>query len=361
MRRALRLARKGEGWVSPNPMVGALLVKKNKLVASGYHHQLGDHHAEIHVLKKAGNRARGGHLFVTLEPCCHYGRTPPCTDAITRSGVAAVTVAMRDPNRRVAGKGITRLRKAGIKVQWGVLEREAQQLNEKYIKFITKKMPWVTLKAAITLDGYIAAATGKQRWISSPESREDAHQLRAQHDAILVGMGTVLKDNPQLSCRLSGRGVKPRQPIKVVLDSKLRTPLQARLLKQGKTLLFTGKGVSLRKREQLLKRGVGVESLPTRSGHIDIIALLKRLTTLEIASVLVEGGAQVYTQFLQQRCVDKVVLYVAPTLLGNGGKKKNIHVFKELGIESLEDAFTLKELSVIRCGADLCIEGYPKY
>src|SRR6185369_12601402 len=255
MRLALRLAERAAGRTSPNPMVGAVLVRGGKVIATGYHRKAGGPHAEIAALRRAGIKARGATLYLTLEPCSHYGRTPPCVDAVIAAGVKEVVAGMTDPNPLVAGKGFRRLRQAGIRVRSGVLEKESRALNEAFNNFITRRLPFVLLKLAATLDGKIATATGSSRWVTGGEARRFVHDLRNRFDAVMVGVGTVLADDPQLTCRIRGG----RNPVRIILDPRLRIPLKARVLNEpGKTIVVAGESASREKQKALEKHGAEV-------------------------------------------------------------------------------------------------------
>lgn len=356
MQEALKLAAKAEGYTSPNPLVGAVVVKDNRIVGRGYHKKAGTPHAEVHALNNAGELARGGTIYVTLEPCCHYGRTPPCTEAIKAAGIKRVVVAMTDPNPLVAGKGLKILKEAGIEVTTGVLADEAARLNEVFIKYITTGRPFVVLKAAVSLDGKIATVTGESKWITGPESREYTHRLRHRYDAILVGINTVLTDNPSLTARLPGDG--GIDPVRVILDSKCRTPLNAKIINQSskaKTIIACTKDAPEDRIKALKEAGTEVIVLPHKEGKVDILELLKELGRRQVTSILVEGGAQVHGSFLTAGAVDKVYWFIAPLLIG-GGKAPGAVAGE--GIKKLSEAVRLSELKVHRLGPDICIEGY---
>ncbi|MGO0121755.1 bifunctional diaminohydroxyphosphoribosylaminopyrimidine deaminase/5-amino-6-(5-phosphoribosylamino)uracil reductase RibD [Desulfothermobacter acidiphilus] len=353
MRQALELALRARGRTRPNPMVGAVLVKEGRVIAEGYHRQAGMPHAEIEALRAAGERARGATLYVNLEPCCHVGRTGPCTEAIIAAGVKRVVVAMEDPNPLVAGKGVKTLREAGIEVQVGVLEPEARRLNEAFIKYITTRTPFVVLKVAMTLDGKIATRSGASRWITGAEARAYVHQLRATYDAILVGKGTVLQDDPSLTARLPGG----RDPVRIALDSRAELSLTHRLFRLDSPAP-TWVAVTERASSERLKmlRDQGVEVLVCGPGpRVDLRLLLQELGKREITSLLVEGGATVNASFLDGRLVDKVVWLVAPKIFG--GLSAPSPVAGE-GVPAPEAAWRLRELTVRRLGEDFCFEGY---
>ncbi len=357
---ALRLAAKGQGKTSPNPMVGALVVKNGHIIGRGYHHGPGQRHAEILALNEAGSRAKGATLYVTLEPCCHLlKRTLPCVPAVVESGVRQVVVAMADPNKMVKGRGIAALRRAGITVTLGVAQDKAAELNRAYVHWVTTGRPYVILKAGMTLDGKVATAKGESRWITGPLARQDAHQLRSQVDAVVVGVGTVLKDNPTLTARLSDRPLKlaSRQPLRVVLDSKLRTRSTAAVCaKQGqaKTLIVTTSRTSQSCRRPFEQAGVELATLPLKTGHVSFPALLTMLGKRGITSLLIEGGSTVNASALREKLVNHVVLYLAPILMGGQDAKAVIGGHSP---KLLAQALTLRHVRVRRIGKDLVVEG----
>jgi len=358
MRRALELAALGRGKTSPNPLVGAVVVKDGVIVGEGYHKKAGTPHAEVIALQEAGARAKGADLYVNLEPCCHYGRTPPCTKAIIEAGVKRVVVACEDPNPLVAGKGIEILRQAGIAVEVGVLEEEARRLNEVFFKFITTRRPFVTLKVAMSLDGKIATFTGDSKWITGEQARRYAHQMRAEHDAVMVGIGTVLADDPLLTVRLPGES---KQPWRVIVDSRLRIPLESRIaLTSDKfpTIVATVQHQGSRERKKLLEeRGIEVWELPADHGRVDLDALLEELGRKEITSVLLEGGAMLNASALEAGVVDKFVIFVAPKIIGGSRAPGPIG---GPGVERIEDAWLVSDLEFSRVGEDLMITCYPR-
>jgi diaminohydroxyphosphoribosylaminopyrimidine deaminase/5-amino-6-(5-phosphoribosylamino)uracil reductase len=357
---ALRLAAKGRGMTSPNPMVGALVVKSGRIVGCGYHHGPGQPHAEILALNQAGPRAKGATLYVTLEPCCHlHKRTPPCVPAVIQSGVGQVVVAMADPNIMVKGRGIAAMRRAGIKVTTSVAQEEAARLNRSYIHWVATGRPYVILKAGMTLDGKVATAKGESRWITGPYARQDAHRLRSQVDAVLVGVGTVLKDNPALTARLSDRPLKlaPRQPLRVVLDSKLKTPPNAKVCAkqdQAKTVIVTTSPVSQSRLRPFELAGVEVLSSSAKNGRVSFPALLKILGKRGITSLLIEGGSTVNASALREKLVNHVVLYLASTLMGGQDAKA---VIGDRSPKRLAQALRLRHVTVRRIGNDLVVEG----
>jgi diaminohydroxyphosphoribosylaminopyrimidine deaminase/5-amino-6-(5-phosphoribosylamino)uracil reductase len=355
IRMSLRLAEKGKGHTSPNPMVGAVVVKGGKVIASGYHHRAGEPHAEAIALKKAGTRARGATLYVTLEPCSHTNkRTPPCTPLVLQSKVKRVVVSMIDPNPRVSGGGIKTLRKAGIEVTTGIMETEAKKLNEAYIKYITTGTPFVTLKIAQTLDGKIATASGESKWITGEIARIEGRRLRNSNDAILVGINTVLKDNPSLTTRIPGG----RDPIRVVVDSRLRIPLDAKVVTQrssAKTYIATLDSAPKDKLVKLLDAGAEILLARGRRGHVDLKYLVKMLGGFGVTSVLIEGGAEVNASALKSGIVDKVVMFIAPTLMTG---KDSLCSLGGKAPAMLKQAVRLHDVTLRFVGRDFRIEGY---
>lgn len=334
-------------------MVGAVLVRGGKIVGTGFHRFAGADHAEIVALKRAGAAARGATLYINLEPCSHYGRTPPCADALIRAGVKEVVAGMKDPNPVVSGRGFRRLRRAGIRVRAGLLEEECRALNEAFVKFITRRMPFVTLKLAASLDGKVAAAGGDARWISGAESRALVHRLRGQVDAVLVGAGTVVADDPQLTCRMRGG----RNPWRIVLDGRLRVGPSARLFRQRdpeKTIVVTGTKAPSGKVRALESRAARVWKLPLRGGAISWPALLRKLAASGITSVMIEGGAAAAASALRARIVDKVIFFYAPKVLGGDGRV----MIDGLGIGRVSQSLRIKRMIIRKSGDDLLVSGY---
>ncbi len=355
MREALRLAQNAAGRTSPNPLVGAVLVREGRIVAEGWHRRAGEDHAEIQALKMAGELARGATLYVTLEPCAHQGRTGPCVKALIEAGVRRVVVAMEDPNPQVSGRGLAELRAAGIEVETGVLEKEARHLNETFCKWITTRTPFVTLKMAMTLDGKIATAVGESQWITGEAARRRGHEMRDRVDAILVGIETVLADDPSLTARLPEGS---RNPVRVILDSQARTPLTARLLHDdaAPVLIAVTEWASEERLEQL--RAAGAEIIFCGDGtRVDIGILLKRLGEREICSLLVEGGGHVHFSFLREGLADKVCAFIAPRIVG-GAKAPS--VVSGDGFAHLNEAVRLRDMSAEFVGKDLCLTGYVR-
>ena len=334
-------------------MVGAVLVRGGKIVGTGYHRIAGGNHAEIVALKAAGTKARGATLYITLEPCSHYGRTPPCADALIHAGIKAIVAGVRDPNPRVAGRGFKKLRRAGIKVQVGACESECRQLLEAFSKFITRRIPFVTLKLAATLDGKIATASGDSRWISGAASRAWVHRWRNEMDAVLVGVETVRADDPQLTCRIAGG----RNPYRVVLDSRLRIALTAQLLRQKdpeNTIIATTAKASAAKIRAIEALGAQVWPLPARENRVAWAPLLKKLAAQGIVSVLIEGGAAVAASALRHNIVDKVEFFYGPKILGGDGRV----MIGGLAITKMAQAIQLKNLTVHKSGGDIWVTGY---
>ena len=351
MRRALRLAKRGKGYVSPNPLVGAVIVRGNRVIGEGYHRRCGENHAEINAIRNATENIRGGTVYVTLEPCSHYGRTPPCVDALIACRPARVVIGTPDPNPLVSGKGIEALQRHGIQTRVGVLAEECLQLNEVFFKYIRTGIPFVTLKFAQTLDGRIATASGHSRWISSPPSLRFAHRLRSTHDAILVGAQTVLRDDPELTCRLA-RG---RNPLRVVVDSRLRLSPDARIfIPDGKarTVVATTSRASEGKRRQFTDKGIELLELgESQPGRVDLHELLAAIGKREITSLLVEGGAEVITSFLKEKLPDRLIVILAPKIVGEG-----ISAVGDLGIRTMDEALPLSVRKISRLGGDLILD-----
>jgi diaminohydroxyphosphoribosylaminopyrimidine deaminase/5-amino-6-(5-phosphoribosylamino)uracil reductase len=356
MRRAIALAKRGLGTASPNPMVGALVVKGGKIVGEAHHHKAGEPHAEVLALEKAGQRARGATLILNLEPCCHTGRTPPCVNSIVKAGVRKVVVAMADPNPLVNGKGIALLKKAGIDVKVGLLEQEAKALNEAFVTYVEKKRPFFVLKAAASLDGKIATRIGESKWISNEESRQYANQLRSVMDAIVVGINTVILDNPLLLPRVA----RPkRYPLRIVLDSKLRIPLSCELVKTAsnyRTLIFTLPDSRQDKESRLKSMGIEVVRVaPGENGRVALSGVSDELWKREIVSVLVEGGGELNSSFINEGLLDKVIIFYAPKMIGG---KNASNLIGGKGIDFLKDACRIDITSVRRFKEDICVEGY---
>jgi len=354
---ALDLARQGWGKTSPNPMVGAVLVKGGEVVGTGFHQKAGDRHAEIIALQEAGEKARAATLYTNLEPCCHYGRTPPCTEAIIQAGVRKVVIATIDPNPLVSGQGVRKLQEAGIKVKVGVLEDKAKRLNEVFFKYITTKKPFVVVKVAMTLDGKIATSSGQSRWISGEKSRKFAHRLRSMSDGIMVGINTVLQDDPLLTVRLEGE--RGPDPVRVVVDSKGRLPLGSRIVKtasEKKTILATTELAAPHKLEALRSSGVEVLTLPSKEGRVDLQELMLALGAKEISILLVEGGGTLNYALLNENIIDKIYFFIAPFLLGGESAPTPL---EGAGAGKLEESWMVESMEMKQLDSDLLIIGYP--
>lgn len=357
MKHAIKLAKRAMGRTSPNPLVGAVVVKDGEIISQGYHKRAGMPHAEIEALKAAGERARGADLYTNLEPCNHFGRTPPCTQAIIEAGISRVFIGMRDPNPSVKGGGAEYLKAHGITVEVGILEEECKRLNEIFIKYVTSGMPFVILKLAASLDGKIALANGESKWITNEKSRKYVHSLRNRLDAVLVGIGTVLKDDPQLTARLPGA----KQPIRIVLDTHLRIPLSAKVLNTdlpAKTLIVTGPEASNDKINNIKEKGAYVMEIGLKNGVINLKELLLKLGEREITSILVEGGASIAASFLKEKLIDKFYFFYAPKIIGG---HHSIPMIGGRDINSMDQAIHLKELSIRRFGEDVLITGYASF
>jgi diaminohydroxyphosphoribosylaminopyrimidine deaminase/5-amino-6-(5-phosphoribosylamino)uracil reductase len=357
MGRALSLAKLALGHVSPNPAVGAVVVKNRKVVGQGYTQPPGGPHAEIVALKEAGAASRGATMYVTLEPCCHYGRTPPCTKAIISAGIKEVHISTIDPNPLVCGKSITELEKAGIMVDIGEHEEEAREIIQIYAKYITSKIPFVTAKFAMSLDGKIATKTGDSKWISGEESRRYVHYLRLVHDAVMVGVNTVLTDDPQLTVRLCSKGgMTHNQPLRVIVDADGRTPITSKVFNApGKVLMAVSKNIKPARVKAFRQQGADVAFLPSRRGQIDLSALLQELGKRQITGVLAEGGGQLLGSFFDNKLVDKVLVFIAPIIIG--GKQAKTPVAGQ-GIGSVTEALKLDRMKMRACNGDVMISGY---
>lgn len=354
MKRALELAEKGRGFTSPNPMVGAVIVKNGQIIGEGYHERFGEAHAEVNAISSATESVEGATIYVTLEPCSHYGKTPPCSDLIIDRKLKKVVVAATDPNPLVSGRGLDRLRKAGIEVVEGVLEAESNKLNEVFNKFITTQTPFVLMKYAMSLDGKIATQTGDSKWISSEKSREHAHHLRGYLSGIMVGIGTVLKDDPQLTCRVQGYP----NPVRILLDSQLRVPLDSKILKnqdEAQTLILTTEYAPLSMQREIEKLGVEVLTVPERDEKVDLKAALSELGKKGIDSILLEGGGTLNAAALEAGIVDKVTIYIAPKIIGGA---EAISPVMGRGVEMMKDAYGLSDMQVTKLNEDIFVEGY---
>ncbi|MFE4241127.1 bifunctional diaminohydroxyphosphoribosylaminopyrimidine deaminase/5-amino-6-(5-phosphoribosylamino)uracil reductase RibD [Peribacillus butanolivorans] len=357
MKLALDLAASAKGKTNPNPVVGAVIVKDGVIAGTGIHRKAGEPHAEVHAFKMAGDYAKNATLYVTLEPCSHYGKTPPCANLVKESGVRRVVVATQDPNPEVAGRGISILRDAGIEVEVGVLEKEAQRLNERFIHNMITNRPFVISKYAMTLDGKLATHTGHSKWITGEESRHSVHLLRDEVDAILIGIGTVLADNPSLTTRLPEGGGK--NPIRIILDSELRVPLDANIVQvsDAKTVIVTQENASVDKIAALSEKGIEFIIVPKTDAGLDLRILMEELYKKGITDILLEGGSEVNASFLRAGLIDKYLIYVAPKLLGG---RNSLTPFSGINVDTMDEAMDVSISSVDMSGEDICIIAYPK-
>ncbi|MEN6564751.1 MAG: bifunctional diaminohydroxyphosphoribosylaminopyrimidine deaminase/5-amino-6-(5-phosphoribosylamino)uracil reductase RibD [Veillonellales bacterium] len=353
MRQALHIAQNALGRTSPNPMVGAVVVKNGEIVGYGWHKRAGTPHAEIHALKQAGELAAGATLYVTLEPCCHHGRTGPCTEAVIHAGIKKVVIAMTDPNPLVAGCGLAKLREAGIEVIEGVLANEAAQMNEVFIKWIATKMPFGVLKTAMTLDGKIATSTGDSQWITGPAARQRGHQFRSQYDGIVVGIGTVLADNPSLTARIPNG----RNPIRIIVDTMARTPLTAKVVADqlAPTIIAVSPLAPAERVSALKNKGIEILTIPPDNSGLDLQSLFLKLGEKEITSILIEGGARINASALEANIVDKIHCFIAPKIIG--GKTAPGPVGGQ-GIANLSAAVLLENSTMEYVGEDILISAY---
>lgn len=355
MKIALELAEKGRGWTSPNPMVGAVIVKEGRIVGRGWHEQAGGAHAEVNAIADAAGNTRGATMYVTLEPCNHYGSTPPCTKSILEAGISRVVCAMNDPNPEVAGGGASYLASTGIEVETGICENEARYLNEYFVKFSVTGRPFVTLKSAATLDGRIASKTGDSKWVTGKSARRYVHLLRHWTDSILVGINTVRTDDPSLTARLEGQ--RTRDPVRVILDSRLSIPENARILaleSSAQTIIAAGGEADPEKTARLEKTGVRVLRLPSSKKGVDLEALISELAKMKISSILVEGGSRVSAAFLSAGLVDKICFFYAPKILGGEG----IPICSGPAPQLMSSAIPVENIRISRFEHDILVEGY---
>lgn len=354
---ALKLAEKGRGRVSPNPLVGALVVKGDHIVGQGYHARYGDKHAETKALEEAGSEAKGATIYINLEPCCHHGQTPPCVDEIIKAGITKAVISVKDPNPIVNGKSIEILKNKGIEVKLGILEKTASKLNEFFFKYITTGTPFITLKSAMSLDGKVATKTGESKWITSDVSREYVHQLRNQMDATLVGIETILRDNPRLTTRL--KNSKGRDPIRVVIDSLLRIPIRMRIFTQESdagNIIITTINAPIDRIKKIESSGAKVLFVkPKGRNRVDMQAMAEELGKLQITSLLIEGGPGINASAFQEGIVDKVIMFIAPIIIGG---KIAPSAIQGDGIAKLEEAARIRNIRIERLGNDLMVEGY---
>ena len=357
MGEALKLAKKGAGRVSPNPMVGAVVVKNGKIIGKGCHRFIGGAHAEINAIESAGKAVKGADMYVTLEPCSHFGKTPPCVDALINSGIRKVFIGMVDPNPVVSGKGVRKLIKAGIAVKTGIIDLKCRRLNESFVKYITKKEPFVILKSAVSLDGKIASHTGDSKWITCDKSRRLVHRMRFESDAVMAGVGTVIADDPLLNVRMVKKAKK--EPFRVIIDSGLKIPLESNVLKPGaaeKTIVAVLKEKAVSKKADKIKEA-GAQIIPVlgKNKRIDLKKLLRILAKKGIASILLEGGSEVNAAALEAEIVDKVMLFYSPKLIGG---KRAFGMIGGQGKSFVSEAIKVDDLNIKRMGTDFIVEGY---
>lgn len=355
MERAISLAKKGIGWTNPNPLVGAVIVKEGEIIGEGYHEKIGDLHAERNALKNCIKDPKDADIYVTLEPCCHYGKTPPCTEAIINSKIRRVFVGNLDPNPKVAGKGIQLLKDNGIEVITGVMEEECRKLNDIFFYYIQNDIPYVALKYAMTLDGKIATSIGESQWITGKEARKHVHGLRHRYAAIMAGIGTVMADNPMLNARIENG----HDPIRVICDSHLQISLESKIVQTAKEIptIIATVSEEQEKIQKLDQAGCSVLQIEEKNGHVNIRLLMEELRKREIDSVLVEGGGILNESVVQSGCVQKVYAYIAPKIFG--GKKAKTPI-EGSGIEHIRDSLQMDSLKVKRLGEDILLEGKVK-
>lgn len=355
MRRAIDLAKKGIGYTNPNPLVGAVIVKDEKIIGEGYHEKIGGLHAERNALKNCKEDPKGAEIYVTLEPCCHYGKTPPCTEALIEAGIKKVYVGNLDPNPKVKGGGIKILREHGIEVETGILEEECKQLNDIFFHYIQSDLPYTALKYAMTLDGKIATATGESKWITGKIARQHVHQLRHRYAAIMAGINTVLLDDPMLNARIENG----KDPIRVIVDSKLRIKEESHIVKTAQEIQTIIATISEdeKKIKYLTQKGIKILKTSPQNGRVNVREVLKRLREMEIDSVLVEGGGILNETLIKEKCVHKVYAYIAPKLLGGENAKTPV---EGEGIQKIKDAVVFDELKATSLGQDILLEGKVK-
>lgn len=354
MKRALELAVKGIGMVNPNPMVGAVIVKDNKVIGEGFHEKYGHAHAERNAVKNAVEDIEGATVYVTLEPCAHYGKTPPCVDLLIEKKVRKVVIGMLDPNPLVAGKSIKKLKENNIEVKVGVKEKECRKLNEVFIKYITTKKPFVIMKAGISIDGKIATSSGESKWITSERSRLHSHELRNRMSGIMVGINTVLSDDPSLTYRGEHKG---KDPLRIIIDSTLKVPFESKVIKynNNNTIVACVENTDLIKKEKLEKMGVKIIETKSKKGKVDLQEVVEKLGKEKIDSILLEGGGTLNFSALKEEIVDKVRFYIAPKIIGGENSKNSV---SGQGFYNLDDCVNLKDMSYEQMGNEIVVEGY---
>ncbi len=356
MQRALILAENGIGKTNPNPLVGAVIVKNGRIIGEGWHERYGQAHAEVNAVRNASEPVDSADIFVNLEPCCHYGKTPPCTEMLIEKGIKRVVIGSVDPNPKVGGKGVQRLREAGIEVIVGVLEEESRKLNEVFFHYIEKRRPFVVMKTAMSIDGKTTSPSGESKWITGTEARNDVQKLRNRYSGIMVGVETVIKDDPELTCRLEGG----KNPVRIILDSNLRIPQESRVLKDQQyntTIVACTDSAPYERVSALKEMGVRIFCCKSFNNHVDLKDLMEKLKESAIDSVLLEGGSAVNDSALSNGIVSKIILYIAPKIIG--GEKSKTFVGGK-GIERLTQAYPIRFESVERIGEDLKITAYLK-
>ena len=356
MGRALKLAEKGIGYTNPNPLVGAVIVKDGRVIAEGYHKLYGSNHAEINAFENATEDVRGATMYVTLEPCSHYGKTPPCAKAIVEKGIKKVVIGLRDPNPLVAGGGIKILQENGIEVVCGVLEEEGKKLNEIFLKYITTKTPFCIMKTAMTLDGKIATRTGDSKWVTGELSREYVHKLRHRVSGIMVGIGTIIADDPMLTTRLDN--VEAQDPIRIIIDTTAKIPLDAKVLNVNSkaiTIIATTKKADPEKIKKIEEKGAEIIITPLKENGVDLNYLMKILGEKKIDSILLEGGSKINYSAIKEGIVDKVIAFIAPKIVGGDTAKTPVG---GEGIEFMKDAVSLNNIEIHQFEKDIMIEGY---
>ena len=348
MELALKLAERGKGLTSPNPMVGCIIVKRGRVVGKGFHRKAGTEHAEVLAISEAGKKAANSTMYVTLEPCSHWGRTPPCTEKIVEAGVREVIIAMKDPNPLV--DGFLELKFRGLKTKIGILEKEARKLNEAFVKYMKTKKPFVMIKVAMSMDGKIATKSGDSKWITSKEARTYVHKLRTEVDAVMVGLNTVLRDNPELTPRL----YKGKDPVKIVVDSQLKIPKNCNLMKTpGMLIIATTNQAPKKEIEKLQQKGIRVVIAKSKKGMVDLSDLMKQLGKMEITSIMIEGGSELNSSAIKEGLVDKILIFTAPKIIGSG-----LGAIGNLGVNKIDKAIQLKDPVCRKIGTDTLVEAY---
>lgn len=354
---ALELAEKGRGNVEPNPMVGAVLVKNGEIIGTGYHQAFGEAHAEIHAIHDGGKNCKGATLYISIEPCAHYGKTAPCVDAIVKAGITKVVIPVIDPNPITSGKGIQKLKEIGIEVRLGVMETQAIKLNAPFFKLMQRGLPYVIVKWAMSLDGKIATHGGDSRWITSEESRAYVHKIRGQVDGVLVGINTVVRDDPLLTCRLEGG----RNPRRIIVDSNAALPLHSQLIKtigESEIMVAVTKNAPQERIENLKQLGCKIIQTKDTGGRVDFHELFRHLGEMKLTNILVEGGGGIITSLIEGHFADKIIVFIAPIIIGGEGAMSPV---LGKGIDMMGKALKMSEINIKRFLHDIAIEGVPEY